>query len=194
MRYIIYLLLVLGCGSKMQDGFSNEQIKEFRANKDKAFIEETWSPLTVESRMGFKGLNYFPISQAWAVKATYQEAEHIDTILMSTSTDELRTAIRPGKLVFTVQGKEQTLWVFQFIEPKASESLFVPFRDETNGVESYELGRYVEVLAAKSGSYLIDFNMAYNPYCAYNYDYSCPLVPYYNTLTVPITAGEKTWH
>jgi uncharacterized protein (DUF1684 family) len=70
----------------------------------------------------------------------------------------------------------------------------VPFRDETCGAESYELGRYVEVGAQSGSRYIIDFNMAYNPYCAYNYEFSCPLVPYYNTLRVAITAREKAWH
>lgn len=194
MRYLLCLLLVFGCGSKANDDYSTNRIKEFRQTKDRGFIEESWSPLTVDDRLTFKGLHYFPASAAWMVRATFEPSEHIDTVLMSTSTDELRTAIRPGKLVFTIQGKKLELWAFKFIEPSPTADLFVPFRDETNGVESYELGRYVEVQASKDGNYSIDFNMAYNPYCAYNYEYSCPLVPYYNTLTIPITAGEKMWH
>jgi len=194
MRYVLCLLVVLGCGSKAHDGYSSSRIKEFRQTKDQSFIQEAWSPLTVEDRVGFKGLRYFPASAAWLVKAQFVPSEHIDTVLMSTSTDELRTATRPGKLVFTIQGKQYELWAFRFVEPGSAADLFVPFRDETNGLESYELGRYVEVQSSRTGDYAIDFNMAYNPFCAYNYEYSCPLVPYYNTLTIPITAGEKSWH
>ncbi len=188
------LLVLMGCGSRSADGYDVDRIREFRAAKDRAFVEESWSPLVIDDRIGFKGLHYFPITAAWAIPATFIAAEHIDTVLMSTSTDELRTAIRSGRLVFSVQGAEHTLWVFQFIEPAPAETFFVPFRDATNGAETYELGRYVEVVRASDGSYTIDFNTAYNPYCAYNYDYSCPLVPYYNTLSIPITAGEQSWH
>jgi uncharacterized protein (DUF1684 family) len=194
MRYFACLLLLLGCGSKNADDFDAKRVKEFREAKDRAFIEETWSPMPVEERIGFKGLRYFPMSAAWAVEAAFYPAEHVDTVLMSTSTDELRTAIRPGRFVFEVGGAEQTLWAFQFIEPRPSNDFFVPFRDETCGAESYELGRYVEVGAQSGSRYIIDFNMAYNPYCAYNYEFSCPLVPYYNTLRVAITAREKAWH
>lgn len=196
MRYILCILVVLGfgCGTKAQDGFQSDRVKEFRKEKNRAFIEETWSPLVIDDRMSFKGLSYFPISATWYVKARFVPAEHVDTVLMSTSKDELRPAIRPGKFVFTIAGKEQTLWAFQLIEPTASSEYFVPFKDVTNGAESYELGRYVEVPMPIKGVSMIDFNMAYNPFCAYNYDYSCPLVPYYNTLSVPVTAGEKSWH
>ncbi len=194
MKVLLCLLVLFGCGSKSSRTYDISKVTSYRAEKDKAFKEESWSPIPPPDRIGFNGLQYFPATAAWVIDAQYIPADHVDTVLMSTSTDELRTAIRTGRLVFKVNNTECTLWSFQFIEPSAKNMLFVPFRDATSGTDTYELGRYVEVTMPINGKGVIDFNMAYNPYCAYNYDYSCPLVPYYNTLPVPITAGEKAWH
>ncbi|GMV53242.1 MAG: DUF1684 domain-containing protein [Chlorobi bacterium] len=194
MALIILFLVLVGCNAEQSMAYDVNSITKFRADKNQAFIEEVWSPIPVEERLDFKGLNYFPVSPTWAVPARYIPETHVDTVQMTTSKDELRTALRIGKFVFTIQGTEYTLWSFKFLEPVAGEVFFIPFKDATCGTDAYELGRYVEVPVSASGQYVIDFNMAYNPYCAYSSNYSCPLVPFYNTLSVPVTAGEKAWH
>lgn len=99
--------------------------------------------------------------------------------------------LRYGQFHFTVDGKECVLTAYQSADHP--EHLFLPFKDATNGTETYGAGRYIDVSAQPDASvhYVIDFNLAYNPYCAYNPAYSCPVVPRENFLTVPIRAGER---
>ncbi len=92
---------------------------------------------------------------------------------------------------FRVDGAEAALTVYRDLEQGA---LFVPFRDATSGMESYGAGRYLEPEPAPGGRLHVDFNYAYNPYCAYNDAWSCPLPPAENTLRVPIRAGERAFH
>jgi uncharacterized protein (DUF1684 family) len=112
---------------------------------------------------------------------------------IQTTKDDVRTATRFGTLVFDIDGTPCELTAFQFAGGDGS-SLFVPFKDKTTGNKSYPTGRYLDLQVSDGEQYEIDFNNAYNPYCAYNDRYSCPLVPSENTLTVAIEAGERTWN
>ena len=103
--------------------------------------------------------------------------------------------IRYGALKFTLDGVECLLDTFKSLSTDVDpKRLFIPFRDTTSGKETYGAGRYLELDENASGIYTIDFNLAYNPYCAYNIDFSCPLPPEQNTLKVAIRAGEKHYH
>jgi uncharacterized protein (DUF1684 family) len=102
------------------------------------------------------------------------------------TTDHLQ---RAGTVRFLVDGSEAALIAFQ-----QGDALFIPFRDATSGSDTYGAGRYVEAEGLGAGRYLLDFNRAYNPYCAYNDDWRCPLPPTDNWLTVAIRAGEKSFH
>ena len=110
---------------------------------------------------------------------------------MPTSVGKIRTLERIGTLKFSVKGQALRLTAFHDLESQDARRLFVPFSDLTSGAETYPAGRYMELDPTPTGIYVVDFNIAYNPYCYYNAEYDCPLPPAENRLTVPIRAGER---
>ena len=171
------------------------EIAEFRAEKDEFFRDSDQSPLTPEQQESFEGLNYFPEDPAYDVVATLESAADATAVTMITSKGTVQTFLRVGRLHFTIDGQPAELTLFQDTE---GQSLFLPFSDATSGAETYSAGRYVEVdvMDKQDGQYRIhiDFNLAYNPYCAYNEDWVCPVPPQENHLAIPIRAGETTFH
>jgi uncharacterized protein (DUF1684 family) len=161
---------------------------ELRHAKDDYFGKAHDSPLTVEQRRLFTGLKYFDPNPALRFEVTPEGAGGtVEEVEMSDGTsDHLQ---RAGTVRFTVDGADATLVAFQ-----QGDDLFIPFRDATSGKDTYGAGRYVEAEPLGGGKYLLDFNRAYNPYCAYNDDWRCPLPPTENWLTVAIRAGEKSFH
>jgi uncharacterized protein (DUF1684 family) len=126
---------------------------------------------------------------AYCVQATLDRLPRREPWLLATSTGESRRMLRLGYLVFQLKGQNCRLAAFAYEEdPKG---LFVPFLDSTGGSETYKAGRYLDLRDDGSGKVRIDFNRAYHPYCAYNSDYSCPLVPAENRLPLHIRAGES---
>ena len=136
----------------------------------------------------FVPLSYFPIDESYAVPAQLEPAAQRVTITMPTSTGRLRNVELVGSLKFNLKG--QPLKLTAFLE-EGSNRLFVPFSDLTSGTETYQAGRYMNLDPSPSGIYIVDFNVAYNPYCYYNAEFDCPLPPAENRLTVPIRAGER---
>ena len=117
---------------------------------------------------------------------------------MKTSTDRLPTYVKYGELTFSLEGKELKLNIYQNIElvkkKEYKDHLFLPFSDLTSGHETYIGGRYIDLKIPKGDTIAIDFNQAYNPYCAYNHKYSCPIVPLENDLQIEIKSGVKKFH
>ena len=149
-------------------------------------------PLPPAQRAAFTGLPYFPYDSALAVPAALVPAVSTDTVRFPTSTGELRPMVRAGQLVLTAGGVERRLVAYVQVGPGApSGELFVPFRDATSGRETYGGGRYLDLPLDPLGRYAVDFNRAYHPYCVYSDAYSCPLPPPENTLSLPVTAGER---
>lgn len=169
------------------------ELTEFRAEKDAFFREHPSSPLTASQRATFRGLAYFPENQDLIVR-TSLETDGVDrdeTIVMQTTTGGEQTYHRAGVVRFEVDG--QPAQVTLYSSPEMHE-LFVPFRDATSGKETYGAGRYLEVEPPDArGNVVIDFNDAYNPYCAYNPEWSCPIPPGENWLPVAIRAGERNF-
>jgi uncharacterized protein (DUF1684 family) len=160
-----------------------------RAQKDEMFrTDQRESPVKPDELDTFVPLSYFPIDESYAVPAELEPAPQRVAVTMPTSTGTLRTVERVGTLKFNLKG--QPLQLTAFIE-QGSRSLFVPFSDLTSGTETYQAGRYMNLEPSPSGIYIVDFNVAYNPYCYYNATYECPLPPSENRLTVPIRAGER---
>ena len=155
------------------------------------------SPLPEAERSAFAGLPYFPYDSTMAVAAALVPAVSTDTVSFPTSTGELRPMVRAGQLVFTAGGVERRLVAYTQVGPGAGApapgagELFVPFRDETSGGETYGGGRYLDLPVAPLGAYALDFNRAYHPYCVYSDAYSCPLPPAENTLALAVRAGER---
>jgi len=157
----------------------------FRRSKDDFFRRGHDSPLTDEQRASFTGLRYFDEAPALSFTLALEpSADGAEEIQMSDgSTDEMP---RVGTFSFTVDGTPVRLAAFA----SGAGSAFVPFRDATSGGETYGAGRYVEAERLPDGRYVLDFDHAYNPYCAYNEKWRCPLPPRENWLTVAIRAGE----
>ena len=166
------------------------QIEQFRREKDRFFRSAPESPLTAEQQRRFGGLRYFPPDPAYRFELPLDPNVDREPLALATSTGETRELRRAGRFTFAVGG--QTVQVTAFGEPAEGE-LFIPFRDRTSGQETYGAGRYLEARRLPDGRWLVDFNLAYNPYCAYNERWSCPLPPPENWLPVRIEAGEQTF-
>jgi uncharacterized protein (DUF1684 family) len=168
-------------------------LSEFRASKDVFFRDHPRSPLTAEQRSTFERLDYFAEDDMFVVRAAL-EIDGIDRdepITMQTTDGGQQIYRRAGTVGFEVDGQRARVTLFS--SPDMHE-LFLPFRDHTSGSESYGAGRYLEVEPpGPDGRVVVDFNHAYNPYCAYNPDWACPIPPGENWLGVPIRAGEKTF-
>jgi uncharacterized protein (DUF1684 family) len=167
-----------------------QEIAEHRAQIDKAFREQPDEPIPVNLRDKLLPLRYYEVDPSYAVPAALKLADERPVIEMPTSTGKLRRHQRVGVLEFTLQGQPMTLGAF-VEEGQALETLFVPFADQTTGSETYPAGRYLELHPTSTGFYMVDFNRAFNPYCAYNNTYDCPFPPPSNRLKVAIRAGEK---
>ena len=166
------------------------ELTEFRQGKDNFLAHDHHSPLLESQRHGFSGLNYFDEDPAMSLTLELERYEKPDAIEMQTSTGEVATYLRWGKVSFQVRGKPAELTLYK--NPDGDE-LFLPFADATSGQETYPSGRYLDIPALPDGRVKVDFNYAYNPYCAYNEAWSCPLTPFENRLRVPIEAGEKAF-
>jgi uncharacterized protein (DUF1684 family) len=176
------------------DGYETE-VNAARHEKDEFFARSPHSPLPREQRgNGFHGLTYFPPDRAFRVEATVEPIEPPETVQLGTSTGEPRDMVRFARLHFQIAGTDLALTGFAQPGEFEPDELFVPFQDATSGHETYGAGRYLEVELTRAGDHataLLDFNLAYNPYCVYSPFYSCPVPPRENRLSVSITAGEQ---
>lgn len=165
-----------------------EHLQEARADKDE-YMRHPHSPLSEEQRETFAGLSYYPLNPDLILDLPLDRDVSTQPLVMETSTGDRREYARAGKVHFEVDGEGAEVTVY------ASEDgeLFLPIRDATSGKETYGAGRYLEPVMLDDDHVLVDFNYLYNPYCAYNEMYSCPLPPRENWLKVPIRAGEKTF-
>jgi uncharacterized protein len=155
------------------------------------FFRGEESPLDSVDRETFRRLNYFPPDPQYRMVLPLEPAASEDTVTILDTKGEERKYVRAGIVRFELESRPETLTVFR--EPFRNY-LFLPFRDTTSGAETYAVGRYVEPIPAGPGKFLIDFNRAYNPYCAYSHRWACPIPPEENVLSVAIRAGEKKYH
>lgn len=165
------------------------ELDAFRAEKNEFFGSHPQSPLTREQRRDFHGLNYFPENDSLRLEVKVEEFENRQAFEMQTSTGDIQVYEKYGKFRFEVDGEEAELTIYQ-----NQHGFFLPFIDTLAGKETYPAGRYLEPEALPGGYFLVDFNIAYNPYCAYNEMWSCPIAPAENRLKVAIRAGEKLFH
>ena len=173
-------------------------VNEYRAHKDEAFGASPDSPIARAERASFGGLVYFPADPAYRVVASVVPFAQQEVVQLGSTRGDIRPQVRFAELRFTLAGEELRLTGFQDVNPTDSDELFVPFRDATTGKESYGAGRYLEAQVEENERggliVLLDFNLAYSPWCAYNDAYSCTLPPVENTLSVAVWAGERTYH
>ncbi len=167
-----------------------DQLLKQREEKDSFFKNSKNSPLTEQQKHSFNGLKHYPPNQQFRYQIELKQYEQQNKIDMMTSKGIVQEYIRFGYVEFEVSSKIYSLTVFK--QPN-SDYLFVPFKDKTCGIETYDAGRYVELEKVSENMYLLDFNLAYNPYCAYNDNWICPLTPFENRLEVEIRSGEKNF-
>ena len=166
------------------------EIETGRAVKDQAWRESD-DPVPPSKRDTLLPLRYYAPDINYSVPGQLKLSDDRPVVQMPTSTGELRPMEQVGELQFTLQGQPMTLGAFVAAGTRRIESLFVPFADLTTGKDTYSAGRYLDLHPTATGIYTIDFNLAYNPTCAYNETYSCPYPPKSNRLNVAILAGEK---
>lgn len=204
-RFLLVLILLspiyLSAQEKRPENLNRRQFiketKKERAKKNREFLDLAHSPLLPQEIEDFSGLKYFPANPKYKVIATFQRVETPITFRMKTTTDRQPEYLTFAKITFDLMDKTLSLNVYQNVElslkPGYEDYLFVPFTDETSADESYGGGRFIDLRQPTSNTIEVDFNRAYNPYCAYNHKYSCPIPPSENHLPVKIKAGEKNY-
>ena len=200
MKKADYLVLILACvwlacnSSELGEVDVAEQIQRHREKKDRIFKESETSPIPDAHKEDFQGLSYFPIDLKYRFNAplvTYAKRESFKIV---TSSGMERDAQKYGFFEFEIEGRNCFLQVYKLldIQDQYPNYLFVPFLDATTGRETYPGGRYLDLKENESGIYDLDFNLAYNPSCAYGKaGYNCPIPPQENRLPVALRAGER---
>ncbi len=168
------------------------KIERERKEKDLFFKTHPQSPIPYEKRDSFNGLKYYPINPK--LRFTLELHEHKDKkkIEINDNKGNKQEFIRWGEFRFKINGKQVTLQAYK--SKSNEERLWIPFRDETNKEETYGAGRYIDLESFRhkeGGKWILDFNQAYNPFCAYSENYVCPFIPSENWLKVKIEVGEK---
>ncbi len=164
---------------------TTEQLLAQRRQKDDFFRRHPQSPLTDAQQAAFSGLRYYPPNPALDLIVEVTPFADQEEIVVETTTGDVRHYTRYGEFRFMVDGVEARLTIYD-----TPHGWFLPFVDAGVNVETYGAGRYIDPEELPGGKFHIDFNLAYNPYCAYNDAYSCPLTPFENRLKVAIRAGE----
>ena len=178
----------------LSDNYAKE-MEQQRQEKDAFFRSSHHSPIHDQERRGFTGLHYFPPDQGYRVTATIERLPDQPPVEMATSDGQRQHYRRFAYLQFAINGTSQRLTAYRPLHEHGEAELFIPFRDALAGKETYGAGRYLDVpFNDGDTTVVLDFNEAYNPFCAYNDAYSCPIPPSENTLTYAIRAGEQLYH
>ena len=189
---VLILLIFIGCQSQKRPIKSQS---EFQKQQNSFFKDASKSPLKSKDLKVFEGLDFFPIDSLLVVEAQLQRTPNTPFFDMKTTTKRVTRERVFGVLSFTINNESYTLNVYQGAPESDSESesdyLFLPFLDATNGTETYGGGRYIDLTIPEGNQMTVDFNKSYNPYCAYNEKFSCPIVPRENYLSLKINAGIK---
>ena len=193
---LIFALLIAfwGCGPNKEPLPGDT---EFQKEINAEYKDASTSPLKDKDRKNFKGLDFFKFDSTYVVKAHFERTPNETPFEMKTTTDRLPIYVKYGVITFSLKGNDYQLNIYQNQDLKKKEGLgeylFLPFLDNTNGEETYGGGRYIDLSIPEGDEIVIDFNKAYNPYCAYNQKYSCPIVPRENYLELKVEAGVKAF-
>jgi len=193
---LVTIFLTAALAQAQSDNYAAE-IAAYQASENASFANPNESPLTEEGLDHFTGLKFFPVDKNYRVTATFSRTPEASSFMMPTTTTRIVEYKKFGIARFILDGKEYELSIYQNQQIKDKEEykdhLFLPFKDLTNGQESYGGGRYIDLKIPAGDTIVIDFNRAYNPYCAYNGRYSCPIPPDENHLDVEIRAGVMNY-
>ncbi len=170
-----------------------EALVRLRREKDAFYRTDHESPIPEDQKNRFTGLKYFPPSEKYRFELKLHPHQKPEIVTMITSKGTQQKFFKHGYFEFELERKKVNLQAYRSAE-REDESLFIPFRDRTSGRESYGAARYLDLEMRSDDDYELDFNLAYNPYCAYSDDYVCPFPPKENWLDVEIRAGEMKYH
>ncbi len=174
---------------------SVENSQKYQKQINEEYADPKKSPLLKEDLATFQSLDFYPIDKKYCVEAKVVRTPNENPFKMPTTGNRKAMYVKYAELHFTLLGKACKLDVFQSLDliklDEYKDYLFLPFTDLTSGNGSYGGGRYIDLKLAKGDTMIIDFNTAYNPYCAYNHGYSCPIPPKQNDLQVEVKAGVK---
>ena len=199
MRMLFTLLFLMHLNFGFGQGqFDVSAVAKFQKELNTEYADAKISPLTESDLAEFKSLDFYPVNEAFFVVAKLVKTKKEKPFEMETSTDRKLLYVKYGELSFKINGRDFKLNVYKNIElskkKEYKDYLFLPFSDLTTGKESYIGGKYIDLKIPEGDTIVIDFNTSYNPYCAYNYKYSCPKVPLENDLAIAIKAGVKKFH
>jgi uncharacterized protein (DUF1684 family) len=175
---------------------TKKEIFEYRKTHVEELLADVRKPITPEEKSFIK---YFPYKKSWEVEATFTLLEKEPVFQMPTYSGVTRDYRKYATATFFYRKKKIIVFLYQNMtlirQPQYKDYLFLPFKDETNGFESYGGGRYMDVRIStvKEGKIKLNFNKAYNPYCAYNDGFNCPIPPVENHINRSIKAGERNF-
>lgn len=196
-RFVISALLlsVMQFSVAQNDSALIKEIKQFQNDLNKEYTSAETSPLQKQARETFKGIHFFSVNLECVVKAKFVRTSNEKIFAMPTSGNITKKYVKFGEAQFMLIGKQYKLNVYQSIDlasqRKYRNYLFIPFRDATSGKETYGGGRYIDLTVPQTDSITINFNLAYQPYCAYTEGYNCPIPPRENYLSAKIEAGVR---
>ena len=200
-RYLIvlsgFLMLTSSCKFESRDPYI-QAVKRARFSKDSFYKVADQSPFDIKGKRELIELKYYEPDSTYRVMAKLNVLAHPDSFQMHVSNGHDQDYFKLGTISFRLKGHDGRLSIYQSAkmmkDSRYQSDLFVPFTDETNGKETYTGGRFIELTRINgSDNILLDFNYCYNPYCAYNHDYSCPIPPEENHLNFKVEAGEKAY-
>ena len=191
-------ILFFSFNSDTKDDEYLKSILTYQEEMNKEFSDSSTSPLKAEDIPSFKGLEFYPINPDFCIMGELTKVDNPKIFGMKTTTDRLPKYIKYGVVQFRIKGNDLKINVYQNIELIKKEGyhnhLFMLFTDLSSGKTSYAGGRYIDLEVPESHTIEIDFNKSYNPYCAYNNKYSCPIPPEEDFLDMEILAGVKKYH
>lgn len=190
------IALICSCSDPVDEEYI-ESMDLHRLEINKEFADSNSSPLTKEGLAHFAGLDFYPADLEYVVEARFVMNPDPEPFGMETTTTRRPIYVKYGEAHFSLKGEEIVLEIYQSEKAKKMEEfkeyLFLPFKDLTCGEESYGGGRFIDLKIPDGDQITIDFNKAYNPYCAYNHKYSCPVPPEANHMNIMIPAGVKAY-
>lgn len=192
-KFLFIVFFVFSLAVVQAQDFVTAEIEKYQSELSEKFANPETSILYPEDLEVFKGLEFYPIDLNYRVEAAFVRTPNEKPFKMPTTTARRPEYVKYGEAHFTMKGKDHVLEIYQPLDrtPEYEDYLFMPFTDGTSSEGSYGGGRYMDVKIPEGNTVVLDFNKTYNPYCAYNENYSCPLTPRQNHLRIPVYAGIK---
>ncbi len=197
MKQLLFFIVLISYSLNAQNTEAIKEIKTHQEEQNTQFKTKGKSPLTEVDRKHFKGLDFFDIDLKYRVAAKFIRTPNEEVFAAGTSSGKTKFLIKYGLLTFSINGTDLTLAVYQsqqlLTNPIYKDYLFLPFNDLSNGDTTYGGGRFIDLTIPKGDTIIVDFNQAYNPYCAYSDGWNCTIPPIENSLEIEIPVGVKKY-